>query len=109
MSKLVIVESNAKCKKIESFLGKGYKVIASFGHIRGITDGLKSISIENNYKPVYNILPTKKKYVANLKKAIKSKKSTFIEIICSKGHRVNISRPKEKMIYLKNIFQKRIK
>lgn len=78
MSKLVIVESNAKCKKIESFLGKGYKVIASFGHIRGITDGLKSISIENNYKPVYNILPTKKKYVANLKKAIKSSKEVIL-------------------------------
>ena len=72
MSKLVIVESNAKCKKIESYLGKGYKVVASFGHIRGITDGLKSINFENNYQPTYNILPNKKKYVANLRKAIKS-------------------------------------
>jgi phosphonopyruvate decarboxylase len=44
-----------------------------------------------------------------VKKMIKSKKSSFIEIICSKGHRANISRPKEKMIYLKNTFQKRIK
>ena len=74
MSKLVIVESNAKCKKIESYLGKGYKVVASFGHIRGITDGLKSINFENNYQPTYNVLPNKKKYVTNLRKAIKSSK-----------------------------------
>ena len=78
MSKLVIVESNAKCKKIESFLGKGYKVVASFGHIRGITDGLKSIDIGNNYTPTYNVLPTKKKYVANLRKAIKSSKEVIL-------------------------------
>ena len=78
MSKLVIVESNAKCKKIESFLGKGYKVVASFGHIRGITDGLKSIDINNNYTPKYNILPSKKKYVANLKKAIKSSSEVIL-------------------------------
>jgi DNA topoisomerase I len=78
MSKLVIVESNAKCKKIESFLGKGYKVVASFGHIRGITDGLKSIDVGNNYRPTYNILPTKKKYVANLRKAIKSSSEVIL-------------------------------
>ena len=51
MTKLVIVESNAKCKKIESYLGKGYKVVASFGHIRGITDGLKAIDMQNNFTP----------------------------------------------------------
>ena len=44
-----------------------------------------------------------------LKNAIKSKKSSFIEIICSKGHRADISRPEEKMIDLKNIFQERMK
>jgi DNA topoisomerase-1 len=45
---LVLVESPAKCKKIESYLGPGYKVIATFGHIRHIPD-LKSIDIENNF------------------------------------------------------------
>jgi len=39
MTKLVIVESPAKCKKIESYLGPGYKCIASFGHIRELADG----------------------------------------------------------------------
>ncbi len=72
MTKLVIVESNAKCKKIESYLGKGYKVVASFGHIRGIIDGLKAIDIKNNFEPTYNLLPTKKKYINNLRKAIKN-------------------------------------
>ena len=50
---LVIVESPAKCKKIESYLGKDYKVIASFGHIRTIKD-LKSIDIKNNFETKYS-------------------------------------------------------
>jgi len=44
---LVIVESPAKCKKIETYLGAGYKCIASFGHIRELK-GLKNINIESN-------------------------------------------------------------
>ena len=55
MPKLVIVESPAKCKKIESYLGSGYKCVASFGHIRGLTDGLKCIDIQNNYKPTFSV------------------------------------------------------
>lgn len=78
MTKLVIVESNAKCKKIETYLGKGYKVVASFGHIRGITDGLKSIDVKNNFTPKYNLLPTKKKYINNLRKAIKSSSEVIL-------------------------------
>ena len=49
-SSLIIVESPAKCKKIEQYLGSGYKCIASFGHIREL-DGLKSINIKDNFKP----------------------------------------------------------
>ena len=50
MSKtLVIVESPAKCKKIESYLGSGYKCIASFGHIRNL-NSLDQINIANSYK-----------------------------------------------------------
>ena len=48
--KLVIVESPAKCQKIEKYLGNGYKCIASFGHIRQLgdnKDGLKCIDIKN--------------------------------------------------------------
>ena len=51
MVKLVIVESPAKCKKIEQFLGtQNYKCVASFGHIRDIKDGLKGIDIHNHFK-----------------------------------------------------------
>ena len=72
MSTLVIVESPAKCKKIESFLGLGYKCIASYGHFREFKDGLKSIDIENNFKPTYKISPSKMKYVRLLKMAAAS-------------------------------------
>lgn len=52
---LVIVESPAKCKKIESYLGAGYKVIASFGHLRNIS-GLNSIDTNDNFKVTYSII-----------------------------------------------------
>ena len=57
--KLVIVESPAKCKKIESYLGPGYKCIASFGHIREISNGLKSIDRKNNFNVVFKTIPVK--------------------------------------------------
>jgi DNA topoisomerase-1 len=52
---LVIVESPAKCKKIESYLGPGYKVIASYGHFRTIS-GLDAIDILNGFTPKYSII-----------------------------------------------------
>jgi DNA topoisomerase I len=52
---VVIVESPAKCKKIESYLGPGYKVVASFGHLRNL-DGLNAIDIEHGFKPKYSII-----------------------------------------------------
>ena len=52
---LVIVESPAKCKKIESYLGSDYKVIASFGHLRNIS-GIESIDINNNFNTKYSII-----------------------------------------------------
>jgi DNA topoisomerase-1 len=52
---LIIVESPAKCKKIEEYLGPGYKCVASYGHIRELPS-LKNIDIENNFKPSYLII-----------------------------------------------------
>uniref|UniRef100_A0A6C0B0G6 DNA topoisomerase n=1 Tax=viral metagenome TaxID=1070528 RepID=A0A6C0B0G6_9ZZZZ len=57
---LVIVESPAKCKKIESYLGPGYKCIASFGHIRQLSS-LKNIDIHNNFQPTFELIDDKKK------------------------------------------------
>ena len=52
---LVIVESPAKCAKIEGYLGPGYKVIASYGHLRELSS-LKNIDIEHGFKPTYTII-----------------------------------------------------
>ena len=52
---LVIVESPAKCKKIEEYLGPGYKCIATYGHLRELSS-LKDIDIENNFTPTYTII-----------------------------------------------------
>ncbi len=70
---LVIVESPAKCKKIEEYLGPGYKCVASFGHLRELSS-LKSIDIENNFAPTYTIIDNaiKKKQIAFIKKEIKN-------------------------------------
>lgn len=70
MSKnLVIVESPAKAKTIEKFLGKDYTVKSSFGHIRDLPKKGLNIDIENNFKPKYEVSLDKKKVVAELKKA----------------------------------------
>ena len=68
---LVIVESPAKCKKIESFLGDGYKCLASFGHIRELTDGLHCIDIKNNFEPTFTLLENKARNIKLLKTYIK--------------------------------------
>jgi DNA topoisomerase-1 len=65
---LVIVESPAKAKTIEKFLGKDYKVMSSYGHIRDLKTKDFSIDVEDNYKPEYVIPPDKKKIVADLRK-----------------------------------------
>ena len=67
---LVIVESPAKCKKIEGFLGSGYKCVASYGHLRELPS-LKNIDIENNFRPSFTISPSKLKNVQKLKPLIK--------------------------------------
>jgi len=69
MSKnLVIVESPAKAKTIEGYLGKDYKVTSSMGHIRDLKKGNEAIDVENNYEPIYEVSPDKKEIIKNLKK-----------------------------------------
>jgi DNA topoisomerase-1 len=69
---LVIVESPAKCKKIEEYLGPGYKCIATYGHLRALPS-LKNIDIENNFNPTYTIIDEqiKKKQIELIRKEIK--------------------------------------
>ncbi|MFA5165718.1 MAG: type I DNA topoisomerase [Candidatus Paceibacterota bacterium] len=67
--KLVIVESPTKSKTIEKFLGKDYKVLASFGHIRDLPKSALGIDTENNFQPKY-VIPTKSRaHLSELKKA----------------------------------------
>ena len=71
MKNLVIVESPAKAKTIEKFLGKDYTVKSSYGHIRDLAKKEMSIDVEGNYEPQYLISDDKKTLVSELKKAVK--------------------------------------
>ncbi|MCX6808937.1 MAG: type I DNA topoisomerase [Candidatus Berkelbacteria bacterium] len=73
---LVIVESPAKAKTIEKYLGKDFKVLASFGHVRDLPQKSLGIDVDKNYEPEYDILPKAKKTIAELKSY--SKKSDII-------------------------------
>ena len=66
---LVIVESPAKAKTIQKYLGKGYTVKSSFGHIRDLQDKKLSVDVDAGFKPEYVVPADKKKVVAELKKA----------------------------------------
>jgi len=65
---LVIVESPAKAKTIEGYLGKDFKVSSSMGHIRDLPKGGGAIDVENNYEPTYEVSPDKKDIIQKLKK-----------------------------------------
>lgn len=75
---LVIVESPAKAKTIEKFLGKDFLVKSSFGHIRDLSKKNLGIDIEHNFKPEYVISDDKKKVVAELKKLVKEAKQIWL-------------------------------
>jgi len=75
---LVIVESPAKAKTIEKFLGKGFVVRSSNGHIRDLRKKGLGIDIENNYNPIYEISSDKKKIVSELKKIAKQSKTVWL-------------------------------
>ena len=65
--KLVIVESPAKAKTIEKYLGKGYRVLASVGHVRDLPEKSEGIDVDNNFTPTYEIMEDKEHVVAQLR------------------------------------------
>jgi DNA topoisomerase-1 len=75
---LVIVESPAKAKTIEKFLGKDYKVMSSYGHIRDLKKKDLGIDIEHNFEPLYEVPSDKKKVVDELKKAAKESEMVWL-------------------------------
>jgi len=75
---LVIVESPAKAKTIEGFLGKDFQVESSFGHISDLVSKDMGIDIENNFKPIYEVSKDKKDVVKKLKKLAKAADTVWL-------------------------------
>ncbi len=75
---LVIVESPAKAKTIEKFLGKGFVVKSSFGHIRDLEKKNLGINIDNGFEPVYEVSDDKKKVVSELKSLAKKADTVWL-------------------------------
>ena len=76
MSKLVIVESPAKAKNIKGYLGKGYDVIASMGHVRDLPAARLSVDVDNDFAPKYAVIKGKENFVKDLKK--KADKADYV-------------------------------
>ncbi|MCL2858336.1 MAG: type I DNA topoisomerase [Streptococcaceae bacterium] len=75
---LVIVESPAKAKTIEKYLGRNYKVVASVGHIRDLKKSSMSVDIDNDYQPEYINIRGKAPLINELKKEAKAAKAVYL-------------------------------
>ncbi|MBS9525083.1 type I DNA topoisomerase [Litoribacter ruber] len=75
---LVIVESPAKAKTIEGYLGKDFKVASSYGHVRDLPKGDKAIDIKNKFKPTYEVTPDKKEVIKQLKGLVKDAETIYL-------------------------------
>src|SRR3989338_1730624 len=75
---LVIVESPAKAKTINKFLGKDFVVTSSMGHIIDLPKSKLGVDVENNFKPEYIVIAERKKNLASLKKEAKDKSAIYL-------------------------------
>src|ERR1044071_10231004 len=75
---LVIVESPAKAKTIGKYLGKQFVVKASLGHVKDLPKKDLAVDVENDFKPVYEIIEGKKKLIAELKQAAKGVDNIYL-------------------------------
>lgn len=78
MSKLVIVESPPKAKTIKKFLGAGYEVMASMGHVRDLPENRLSVDVKNDFAPRYAIIKGKEELVEKLKAAAKNAECVYL-------------------------------
>lgn len=76
MSKLVIVESPAKAKNIKGYLGSGFDVVASMGHVRDLPAARLSVDVDNNFEPKYAVIKGKETFIRDLKK--KADKADYV-------------------------------
>ncbi|MGB0839864.1 MAG: toprim domain-containing protein, partial [Chitinophagales bacterium] len=75
---LMIVESPAKAKTIEKYLGKDFTVTSSYGHIRDLSKKKEGIDVDNNYTPIYEVSPKKKEVVKTLKSLAKKAEHVWL-------------------------------
>ena len=75
---LVVVESPAKAKTINKYLGKDFKVVASMGHIRDLPKSKLGVDVEDGFTPVYDVIPARKKIIKTLKDAAKGVDHIYI-------------------------------
>ncbi|MBQ2667195.1 MAG: type I DNA topoisomerase [Clostridia bacterium] len=78
MSKLVIVESPAKAKTIKKYLGSGYEVVASMGHVRDLPQARLCVDVKNDFAPKYAIIKGKEKLVTELKNAAEDAETVYL-------------------------------
>jgi DNA topoisomerase-1 len=75
---LVVVESPAKAKTINKYLGKNYKVVASMGHVRDLPKSKLGVAIEEGFEPSYEVIASRKKVLKELKDAAKDAETIFV-------------------------------
>src|ERR671914_1933007 len=75
---LVVVESPAKAKTINKYLGKDYKVIASMGHVRDLPKSKLGVDVDDGFEPSYEVIASRKKVLKELKDAAKDAETIFV-------------------------------
>lgn len=78
MSSLLIVESPAKCAKIQSYLGPGWRVIATMGHIRSLEEDLGAVGLDRDFEPQFQWIREKAKAIAQIKEAAAAAKTIYL-------------------------------
>ena len=75
---LVVVESPAKAKTINKYLGRDYKVIASMGHVRDLPKSKLGVDVDDDFEPDYVVIPSRKKVIKELKDAAKDADDIYV-------------------------------
>ena len=78
MSSLLIVESPAKCSKIQGFLGAGWRVIATMGHIRSLEEDLGAVGLDRDFEPRFQWIKDKSKAIAQIKEAAAKANTVYL-------------------------------